>query len=306
MSDVSVDIFPDQSSPLGGYAVIRFNGLWLLPPNATFTIEPVDDKLDVTRESGWPVGKRRPLETRVTSKGIEIVVGPEIVDAPLLLPGTPVAISVPDASVRVEVRWPNLPASKKKRGESLVVSAEQLLTEVAALERARLSVRGVAPPSITAKPHVNGSGGHAHAPAVPDAAASNIAMAAPVKLEALGATPAAKTAAAKKTSTDPPVPPAKPAAVATVQVEPEAPVEEASPPVARRPAVAFVAGFAVAMLVSGALWFVLRPAPPRASVDLAGAPPRWCSGFRPCTRRFGRARRPHAAGRRARSSFRRL
>ena len=69
MSDVSVEIFQDQGSPLGGYAVIRFNGLWLLPPNATFTIEPVDEKMAGGRKEGWPAGKRRQRRGRYQPGG---------------------------------------------------------------------------------------------------------------------------------------------------------------------------------------------------------------------------------------------
>ena len=274
MSDVSVEIFQDQGSPLGGYAVIRFNGLWLLPPNATFTIEPVDEKMAGGRKEGWPAGKRRPLETRVTSKGIEILVGPEIVDAPLLLPGTPVTISVPEASVKVEARWPNLPVSRKVRGDPVVVSAEQLLTEVATLERARHAARQAVPPTLAKKPYMNGTGSHDVAPAPP-------AVPEPARLEQPGggardAAPAAETPAAAT------APPAAALAKKPASEPPRLPPAAAVPAgaKARPPALAFAAGFLAAVLLSALVGYMLwpkessaRPAPVAKVAEQQVSPP---------------------------------
>ena len=136
MSAVTVEVVQDARFPHGGHAVIRLHGLWLLPPQAKFRIDPVDDALpDGT--SDWPSGERVPKETRVTSRGVEILVGPDIVDAGALQPGTPVTISIPSASISADLRWPNLPVSSAPRRGQVIMSAAELRAEIATAERQR-------------------------------------------------------------------------------------------------------------------------------------------------------------------------
>ncbi len=108
----SLHIVADTAHPTGGHAVIRLDGIWLLPQAATFRIEPLDEAIEVDRLSGWPKGDQEPEDVRTTSRGIELLIGPKIVDAPDLLPGTPVTVSVPAAEIEAELRWPDLPLSQ--------------------------------------------------------------------------------------------------------------------------------------------------------------------------------------------------
>ena len=136
MSAVTVEVVQDARFPHGGHAVIRLHGLWLLPPQAKFRIDPLDDAApDVGAD--WPTGERAPKETRVTSRGVEILVGPDIVDAGALQPGTPVTISIPAASISVDLRWPNLPVSSAPRRGQVIMSAAELRAEIATAERLR-------------------------------------------------------------------------------------------------------------------------------------------------------------------------
>jgi hypothetical protein len=135
VSAVTVEVVQDARFPHGGHAVIRLHGLWLLPPQAKFRIDPVDDTAAVSAD--WPAGERAPKETRVTSRGVEILVGPDIVDAAALQPGTPVTISIPAASISADLRWPNLPVSSAPRRGQVIMSAAELRAEIATAERLR-------------------------------------------------------------------------------------------------------------------------------------------------------------------------
>ncbi len=133
MSEVTIEVVEDAEHPEGGHAVIRLNGLWLLPANATFRIEPLDDSNPDLLPPDWPRGDRSPVATRLTPQGVEIVVGPDIVDASPLLPGTPVAVSVPAAFVRAEVLWPDLPVSAPAAAAPVVLTAAELAAELDAV-----------------------------------------------------------------------------------------------------------------------------------------------------------------------------
>lgn len=135
MSMMKIEVVPDQSVHTGGHAIIRLRGVALLPPGATFRIEPIDDTL--ADEEGWPQGEILPIETRQTPDGLELRVGPEVVDAPLLEPGMPVTITVDDAQLSAELVWPNLPMSAVPVTAPVVMSAAQMAAEFAAAERAR-------------------------------------------------------------------------------------------------------------------------------------------------------------------------
>lgn len=136
MSEITIEIVQDADHSDGGQAVIRLNGLWLLPANATFRIEPVDSQDSGELPADWPKGDRSPLSTRLTPQGVEIVVGPDIVDAPPLLPGTPVVISVPAAFVRAEALWPDLPVSTPRAALPVVLTAAELAAELEAVAEA--------------------------------------------------------------------------------------------------------------------------------------------------------------------------
>lgn len=112
MTERTVRIVPDAGVPEGGHAIIHIDGVWLLPEPATFRIEPLDETVSSEKLSGWPNGERKPRNVRTTSRGIELLIGPDIVDAPDLLPGTAISLSVPAADVHAEVRWPDLPVSR--------------------------------------------------------------------------------------------------------------------------------------------------------------------------------------------------
>jgi hypothetical protein len=139
MSMMKIEVVPDPSVSAGGHAIIRLKGVALLPPGATFRIDPIDDVL--AEDDGWPLGDMRPLETRQTPEGLELRIGPDVVDAPLLEPGLPVTISVPEAHLSAEIVWPSLPASSGPATAAVVMTPSQMVAEIAAAERAKTEAR---------------------------------------------------------------------------------------------------------------------------------------------------------------------
>lgn len=137
MAIMRIEVIPDTSRPAGGHAIIKLRGVALLPPGATFRIDPIDESLNEGLDAGWPNGDLRPLETRQTPDGIEMRIGPDVVDAPLLEPGTPVTISVSEGHVIAELVWPDLPVSSAVAAAPVVMSPSQMAAELAANERSK-------------------------------------------------------------------------------------------------------------------------------------------------------------------------
>ena len=144
MTIMKIEVFPDTSQPAGGHAVIRLKGIALLPPGTTFRIDPIDDTLDDGAFNGWPCGDLSPLDTRQTPEGIEMRIGPDVVDAPLLEPGTPVTISVPDSHLSAELIWPDLPLSSSLTSAPVVMSPSQMAAELAATDRTKAEAASAA------------------------------------------------------------------------------------------------------------------------------------------------------------------
>ncbi len=137
MSVVKIEIVRDAASGATGEAVIRLNGLFSLPSSPVFRIDPIDEEAGLEKQDGWPSGELKARSMRLGEQGVELVIGPEVADAPPLLPGTPVAVSIPSADIRHELRWPNLPVARPVRRGAVVMSGEQRAAELAARAKAQ-------------------------------------------------------------------------------------------------------------------------------------------------------------------------
>jgi hypothetical protein len=144
MSVMKIEIVPDPSRPAGGHAIIRLKGVALLPPGATYRIDPIDETLNDGDDDGWPQGERHPIQTRQTPEGVELHIGPDVVDAPMLEPGTPVTISVPDGHVSAEVVWPDLPVSFAGTQSPVVMTPSQMAAQLATNEREKAEAANAA------------------------------------------------------------------------------------------------------------------------------------------------------------------
>ncbi len=105
-----VDIRSDESQPEGGHAIVQIRDLEVLPKSTTFQILPLeDDAVAGNASDDWPSGDLEPIDARITANGVELRIGPEIVDRSGLAPGTPVVFTLPGADIRAEISWPDLP-----------------------------------------------------------------------------------------------------------------------------------------------------------------------------------------------------
>ena len=94
MTEVSISVLTDPDPSRAGEAILRLTGVALVPPGSTFRIDPIDDEGPAEPPEGWPVGELKPSAQRITSDGVDLVIGSDVVEAAALLPGTPVTISV--------------------------------------------------------------------------------------------------------------------------------------------------------------------------------------------------------------------
>ena len=118
MRKVNVEIAEDASRSEGGYAVVLLHGVTSLPDGVRFRIKPVDarDAAESEQAESWPKGEHRPVAVRSTEFGVELVIGPEIVECPALLPGTVGVIEIGQAGVRGEFLWPSIrPTARPRR-----------------------------------------------------------------------------------------------------------------------------------------------------------------------------------------------
>lgn len=151
MRKITVEAFEDESRPQGGHAVILLHGLDNVPAGTTFRLRPVDASQH-TGDRAWRSASLAPITTRVTDRGVEFVVGPDVVSNPMLLSGTPVVIELPDAGVRGEFLWPNVAPLAPPRRRHLVVPRRPRRHEATA----------IAPPELPApadRPYRNGNAG---------------------------------------------------------------------------------------------------------------------------------------------------
>jgi hypothetical protein len=114
VSDIHLDVMPDHTAINGGRAVIKLSGIFYLPTDVTYRIDPVDSRIKADTDPGWPGGERRPNHTRIAADGIELVLGPDVVDAKMLAPGTPVRVAIAAAAIETELRWPDIPRSNAR------------------------------------------------------------------------------------------------------------------------------------------------------------------------------------------------
>lgn len=113
MAALKIEIVPDSGHPEGGHAIIRLVGLSTVPKDAAFRIDPLEATPGKVMGPGWPVGSREPSDVRMTESGVELRIGPEVVDLPELRPGTPVLVSVPAVGLATQMRWPALSSSPR-------------------------------------------------------------------------------------------------------------------------------------------------------------------------------------------------
>lgn len=137
MKGVKIEIVKAAEGSDDGEVIIRLHDVFELPEKPVFRIDPLDDDTRGGDRAGWPTDELAASKMRVGEKGVELSVAADVIDWPALLPGTPVALSIPSASIREELRWPSLGALRSARRGVVVVSAEKRRAEIAARAKAR-------------------------------------------------------------------------------------------------------------------------------------------------------------------------
>lgn len=137
MKGAKIEIVRDESDFSEGDAILRLVDVFELPEKPIFRIGPLDEDASLEQQPGWPAGDLTASKMRVGTTGVEMLIDQQVVDAPALLPGTPVVITIPSASIKQELRWPSLPAVRKVQRSMVVVSAEKRRAEIAARAKAR-------------------------------------------------------------------------------------------------------------------------------------------------------------------------
>jgi hypothetical protein len=96
----SAEINDDIAHAEGGHALIVFRGLQFIPQDLSLSVEAIDPALGLgaLRPDG-------PVEARLTDKGLEIAVGPEIADR--IAAGTAVCVALGN-DIEAEALWPSL------------------------------------------------------------------------------------------------------------------------------------------------------------------------------------------------------
>ncbi|MDX2259267.1 MAG: hypothetical protein NW205_10180 [Hyphomicrobiaceae bacterium] len=188
----AVEILPDASTASGDHAIIRLDGVWLLPDRPTVRLEAVGTGPALRSGTVWPHDDVSPLDMRLTSSGVELRVGPDVVDRHDLRPGSVVRVNIPSAGIDTEVVWPDLKAAapagdittapRALPGPTLIVASEPTPPALAELQfragRRRLT-RGPSAADEEAKQSAAGT--------------ENVATAAPVAIDAAHKVPGRST-----------------------------------------------------------------------------------------------------------------
>ncbi len=133
MTNIYVDVVETGATD-SGHTAIRISGLASLPPDPTFRIDPIDETLMESSDVDWPAGPRRPQSVIPREGAFDLVLGPDVLESPLLLPGTPVVISITDTPIVKELIWPSIPTRVRRKRRPVIVTAELREQERSAYE----------------------------------------------------------------------------------------------------------------------------------------------------------------------------
>ncbi len=113
-----------------GQVVVRLKDAGHVGSAPRFRLKLVDAPLGDPR---WPDGEHLPVDVRETSDGVDVTIGAELANHPMLAPGTAVLIEI--GNVRGEFLWP-------------------AVTPIQQARRRRVALRIVSPPPVVAVPLV--------------------------------------------------------------------------------------------------------------------------------------------------------
>lgn len=116
MKSVDVEAAEDRTRADGGHAIILLRGLTTMPDYPAFRLKPLETGGLAPGAAPWMDTDLMPLDVTLTKEGIAILVGPDVADSAMLLPGTAIEISMCGTDVRGEFLWPVItPLARPKR-----------------------------------------------------------------------------------------------------------------------------------------------------------------------------------------------
>ncbi len=125
MGQLAIEAFEDRSRAEGGHAVILLTGLREVPSRPAFRLRPAGLQEDSELPFAWPEGELLPATAKVTGRGVEFVVGPDIAENPLLTAGSAIEIRFVDADISGEFLWPSIQPIARPKRRSLVARVPQ-------------------------------------------------------------------------------------------------------------------------------------------------------------------------------------
>jgi hypothetical protein len=137
----SAAIEEDLSHPEGGHALIVFRGLKTIPEDLSLSVEAIDGALGlgVLRPDG-------PVEAKLTDKGLQIAVGPEIADR--IASGVAVSVTL-GHDIEAEALWPSMSpwmAPTRQRGRVTQLKPRTVVTKSAPAPREKADPVQFKPP----------------------------------------------------------------------------------------------------------------------------------------------------------------
>ena len=141
MTTYSAEIRDDISHSEGGHALIVFGGLQVIPQDLSLCIEAIDPALGL-----GVLRPDAPVAAKLTDKGLEVAVGPEIAER--IAAGTAVSIAL-CREADAEALWPSLRPWMPPRSRPGRVNQPPARTVVT---KAAPKLGGTAPVAVNPKP----------------------------------------------------------------------------------------------------------------------------------------------------------
>lgn len=290
MTKSLIDISADESHPEGGHAIILVRSVDTMPEPLNFTISALPE--GPGSEPKWSLGTRSPSTARLTPEGLVLHVGPGIVDAPELKPGTPVVLTIPPGRIHAEFRWPDLAAGHTGSSRSPTEDSQDLCARIMANVTARSDDgrNGVTSWPGLASPQPDAAAGAGRPPRAGNLADSLAAMAQATPVDADQGATLSLEPGAFNLAVDPPATPIKPSIrladlAAAEHNQPLMPVDEAplaaseitAPPmrvdVFRRHGLSIVLALIALPALAFAFWPSLTPPVAQPALTVATAAP---------------------------------
>lgn len=120
MRRVDAEARDDVSHVEGGRAILVLRDIDTVPNATAVLLRP--QSTETTADTlGLLKNPVQPLSAKIVDGALELLVGPDVTEHPLLLPGTPVEIELPDGEVWSEFYWPQITPRIRLRRKTTII-----------------------------------------------------------------------------------------------------------------------------------------------------------------------------------------